>query len=139
MVSLVVLFFQESQKLFPSVRFFSRSTTEDCYLDNFTNFMYFLSLYDPWGLYYPYLWSPLLFLISYVLMVPDGYFVPKGIAVGVRVSIIGLHRNPEVWPGPLSSILIVFYQRTAPQSRTPSIRVCSFLCRTEELHRSTFS
>ncbi|KAL9961256.1 hypothetical protein ACROYT_G030165 [Oculina patagonica] len=52
---------KESQRLFPSVPFFSRSTTEDCYL--------------------------------------DGYFVPKGTAVGV--STIGLHRNPEVWPAPL--------------------------------------
>lgn len=32
-------------------------------------------------------------------MVPGGYFVPKGTAVGV--STIGLHRNPEVWPAPL--------------------------------------
>jgi len=52
---------KESQRLFPSVPFFSRSTTEDCYL--------------------------------------DGYFVPKGTAVGV--STIGLHRNPEVWSAPL--------------------------------------
>lgn len=38
-------------------------------------------------------------MISFVLVVPGGYFVPKGTAVGV--STIGLHRNPEVWPAPL--------------------------------------
>ncbi|XP_078382577.1 cytochrome P450 4C1-like isoform X1 [Oculina patagonica] len=52
---------KEAQRIFPSVTYIARMTSEDCQL--------------------------------------DGYLVPKGTTVGV--SLMALHRNPEVWPAPL--------------------------------------
>jgi len=64
------------------------------------------------------------------LLVTDGYFVPKGIAVGV--STIGLYRNPEVWAAPLEFNPDLFLPEN---SRTLSICVYSLVGRIKELDR----